>query len=203
MIDQTIDLGNQILKQLPSNNKPYQNLTERLRNFDGDWGNSEELFSWFVAIIALEATSRGNYGIGSAIVNEQGLLICYSGNQVFHPSFRSDGHAEMMVLNNFEADCINKFKLSSCILYTSLESCPMCLTRAISSQIGSVLHVADDHLGGMTRQRQSLPSVWQKLQSEKIYRQANCSDILRKIALDIFLSNVEQLNQNLSNRSQT
>ena len=51
---------------------------------------------------ALAAAREGNFGIGAVIVDPNGEIICSGHNQVFHPRFRSDGHAEMVVMSRFE-----------------------------------------------------------------------------------------------------
>src|SRR5262245_48002812 len=51
---------------------------------------------------ALVAAQRGNYGVGAVLVNPGGSVVSKGQNTVFYPHFRSDLHAEMVVMNAFE-----------------------------------------------------------------------------------------------------
>jgi hypothetical protein len=51
---------------------------------------------------ALVAALRGNYGVGALLVDPQGTIVARGQNAVFSPYFRSDLHAEMVVMNTFE-----------------------------------------------------------------------------------------------------
>ena len=51
---------------------------------------------------ALVAALRGNYGVGALLVDPQGTIVARGQNAVFSPYFRSDLHAEMVVMNIFE-----------------------------------------------------------------------------------------------------
>jgi len=53
-------------------------------------------------------------------------------NLMYSPHFRSDLRGEMLVINFFEEEHSGTITLESYTLYTSLESCPMCLIRFIS-----------------------------------------------------------------------
>jgi len=46
--------------------------------------------------------ASGNFGVGCIIVDVYGNVIVQGHNEVFHPYFRSDRHAEMVVMREFE-----------------------------------------------------------------------------------------------------
>jgi tRNA(Arg) A34 adenosine deaminase TadA len=51
---------------------------------------------------ALAAAGMGNYGVGAVLVDPNGYVVEQGRNSVFFPHFRSDLHAEMVVMNAFE-----------------------------------------------------------------------------------------------------
>ena len=71
---------------------------------------------------SLKAIENGNFGVGAILVNDEGSIVCRGQNRVFSQS-RSDLHAEMDLLNNFEkmhreeSRELNK----KMVLFTSLE----------------------------------------------------------------------------------
>jgi len=161
----------------------------------------DDEFAWLSCIFALKAVYRGNFGVGSVIVNSIGELISFGHNEVFYPYFRSDRHAEMVVMNKFEEKYHNLSNFSGFTLYTSLESCPMCLVRLISSGIKRIYHIASDETGGMTnRMEESLPEDWLELAKGQDFGPAVCSTVLSNTAKEIFLSNANQLFEKLKSR---
>src|SRR5690242_5162589 len=51
---------------------------------------------------ACSALGEGNFGIGALLVDPDGKTVLRKHNQVFKPYFRSDAHAEMVVVREFE-----------------------------------------------------------------------------------------------------
>ena len=66
-------------------------------------------------------SGRGGFGPIRVIVEGH--------NHVHIDGFHSDLHAEMVVMNEFERDLAGPIDLSKHIMVTSLETCPMCMTR--------------------------------------------------------------------------
>jgi len=116
-----------------------------------------------------------------------GKIVCRGQNRVFSQS-RSDLHAEMDLLNIFEAQNGEKSRelTKGLILFSSLESCPMCLCRIITAGIPKVYHAADDKNGGMVHLYGNLPPVWHKISAGRIFEAADCADELRELAEQIF-----------------
>jgi tRNA(adenine34) deaminase len=138
---------------------------------------------------AYEALISGNFGIGAVLVNKSsGNVILKAHNSVFHPFFRSDMHAEMNLLTQYE----NLMKGKSgeiykdLVLYTSLEPCPMCLTRILISGISEVHYLASDSEGGMVSVMDTYPKIWQEFLKDKIIEKAVCSPDLESLAFDTF-----------------
>lgn len=188
-----VQQGIAVLERIRPASEAHFSFKQQLLAYCSKTQDQENAQSWFVCAVALEAAVLGNFGVGAALFNEDHCLLEYAGNEFFMPRFRSDGHAEMMVLNKFEENQKIRTDLTKATLVTSLESCPMCLTRLISAQVGKVFHVADDNIGGMTRKRFTLPGVWQALQVGMDFRQAACTDELKALALAIFLSDIDAL----------
>ena len=114
---------------------------------------------------AISAAKSGTFGVGAILVhNETGTVMYRGQNKVFSES-RSDLHAEMDVLNIFETEHKGKSRkrIKEFALFTSLESCPMCLCRLITSGLMEVYHVADDKGGGMVHLYDQLPPVWKAM----------------------------------------
>jgi cytosine deaminase len=72
------------------------------------------------------------------------------------------------------------------VLYTSVEPCPMCLTRIINSGIKEVRYAAVDETGGMATRFQDLPPFWKDLAEGISLKQAECSPELKTIARKLF-----------------
>jgi cytosine deaminase len=127
-------------------------------------------------------------------------MVAKGENQMFAPRFRSEAHAEMVVMNDFERRQKEVSHLARYTLFTSLESCPMCFVRLVSAGVGTVIHVATDALGGMVTQQKVLPAVWRQLAANRSYREASCARELKELAVQIFALNRTRLNKKLGNR---
>jgi len=150
---------------------------------------------------AIDAAKSGTYGVGAILVhNETGKIMYRGKNKVFSES-RSDLHAEMDVLNAFEIE--NKENSRELIkeytMFSSLESCPMCLCRIITSGLQDVHHIADDEGGGMVHLYSQLPPVWQDISEGRTFEKADCSDELSAIAEQVFLLTAD-LDSRISNK---
>lgn len=151
---------------------------------------------------AYQAIEEGNFGIGCVILDPKNNIIVRGHNHVFHPYFRSDGHGEMVAMNAFEENNPHITSMRGYSLITSLESCPMCMARLISSGIETILHIANDSEAGMVHQMEKLPNVWQSLTAppRQRWKQARCSPLLKQLATNIFLFNVRELDEKLRSR---
>jgi len=146
---------------------------------------------------AIYAAESGSFGVGAVLVDEQtGEIVCRGHNKVFI-DHRSDLHAEMDLLNSFENlhSSYSRELLKSLTLYTSLESCPMCLCRIITSGVPRVRHLADDERGGMVHLYRQLPPIWQEISKDRVFEKADCSEELSELALQIFLATANLDNQ--------
>lgn len=149
---------------------------------------------------AIQGSTAYNGGIGACLVNEaNGEVVERGHNRQYEPYFRSDLHAEMDVLNRYEdrmkvtriydphdSHFSNPRNKQGLILYTSLEPCPMCLTRIINSGIKKVYYAALDEDGGMAHRFEDLPPFWQTLAQGMTIEPARCSPDLRILAIKLF-----------------
>ena len=160
----------------------------------------DDVYIWMTIILALKAADIGNFGVGSVLVDGNGNVVAAGHNKVFEPYFRSDLHAEMVVMSQFEDENQDITNLENYTLYTSLESCPMCLARLITSGVGTILHAASDIDGGMVHKIMDLPPTWRTLSERQVFNQAKCSQKMINIAGDIINYSVNQLNSRLEQR---
>jgi cytosine deaminase len=149
---------------------------------------------------ALEAARTGNYGVGAVLVDPEGRIVARGRNSVFFPRFRSDLHAEMVVLNAFEERHPRSKHMRGYTLVCSLEPCPMCLARLLVAGVQTVKFLARDDLAGMVGHRGKFPAAWRRLWRRQEFVRADVSDGLKRFALDVFLLNLEACRRRLLSR---
>lgn len=149
---------------------------------------------------ALAAARAGNYGVGAVLIDPTGEVIERGQNQAFYPIFRSDLHAEMVVMNSFEEKFPDVDNMRGYTLICSLEPCPMCIARLLIAGVQTVKFLARDELGGMVTHMQHLPWAWKRLSERQEFVLADVSEGLRQFAQDVFLINLDHLRQKLWSR---
>lgn len=194
------NLGEKILEKIGSQNKELVYWKNWLQNYEFLAQYPEDSYAWFTNVLALKSVDSGNYGVGSIIVDSKDKLVAMGHNLVYSPSFRSDLHAEMVVLNAFEETNPQITTLKAYTLYTSLESCPMCLIRLISSGIKRVVYASPDPIGGMTDRISQFPHLWRELSEPQVFTKALCSPELSKASNEIMLINAAELLEILKKR---
>ncbi len=75
---------------------------------------------------------------GAVITDKNGNIISNGNNQVIKQKDPTS-HAEMVAIRN-ACKKLDKYDLSDCILYTSCEPCPMCLSAIIWANITEVYY---------------------------------------------------------------
>lgn len=150
-------------------------------------------YAWLSCVLALEAVAQGNFGVGAVLAAADGSIVAAGHNALLHPYFRSDRHAEMVVLDAYEDACRAVAPVDPLTLYTSLEPCPMCFVRLSSSAVSVVRYVAVDAEGGMVRTSAALPVFWQTMAANKQFAPASCAPELVNVALQLFQLNLEAL----------
>jgi len=155
-----------------------------------------------VCQLATQAAGLNTYGVGALLLDEHGEVLVEGHNEVYAGHFRSDLHAEMVVINRFEADHREIHNLRGHTLVTSLEPCPMCMTRLIFAGVGTVLHVCPDPLGGMVEHKESLPPVFREISAElsQVWGLAECSETLRDAAFQIWDESRADLDRRIVSR---
>lgn len=156
----------------------------------------DDTYGLIVVKKALESIKEGSGGIGACIVDSaSGDIVEYGRNRQYTTYFRSDLHAEMDLLNRYEDRVkktnnlkkgINARECKDLVLISSVEPCPMCLTRIINSGIKTILYVVEDLQGGMVTRLDSLPPFWKGFAADREFRLADCSPELKQISLDLF-----------------
>ena len=149
---------------------------------------------------ALAAARLGNYGVGAVLVDPRGSVVEQGRNSAFHPRFRSDLHAEMVVMNAFEDRYPDVDTMRGYELICSLEPCPMCVARLLITGVQTVKFLVYDELGGMVSHMRHLPKAWKRLGKRQAFMHADVSEDLRQFALDVFLLNLEACRQKLWSR---
>jgi tRNA(Arg) A34 adenosine deaminase TadA len=154
--------------------------------------SDHDVFSWLSVIQSLIASSKNTFGVGAVIVDMNGEVIVEGHNQVFNPYFRSDLHAEMVVLTALEDIRKSDQPPINYTLYTSLEPCMMCLGRSIFSRIGHLYFVAKDLHGGVINNAH-IPFTFANLMEQQVIKEANCPLSLKNISSKIVAFSVQKL----------
>ena len=189
----------QTLYGLPS--RSAQELADAINSYQTNVEDyPDEEFGLLSCRLAYQAVQLGNFGIGCVLVDSSGNIVEQGFNELFNPYFRSDRHGEMVVMDTFEENNKSITSMADYTLYTSLESCPMCLARLITSGVGTVKYVSPDLTGGMVHLMTNLPKIWQIFAARQKFPQASVPSLLVQLAFDIFKLNADELNSKIVNR---
>jgi tRNA(adenine34) deaminase len=143
---------------------------------------------------AIAARREGSGGIGACLIREStGEVVLRGHNRQFTPYWRSDMHAEMDLMDRYEDSMRilknsgrNPRNMEDLVLFSSVEPCPMCLTRIINTGLKKAWYAAADPTGGMVHKLEDLPSFWKELAQGNLYAEANCSPAMKEIAEHLF-----------------
>ena len=164
----------------------FENLTNRFSEYVPDPKYKHDSFIIRCLRQAFVAAEEGNFGVGAILVDNLKGSVLQARNKVFHPYFRTDRHAEMEVITKFEMSSKGAVVPASYTLFSSLEPCPMCLTRILISGVGTTFYAAANKAGGMGGLLCHLPVTLQRYAEQKVIGPADCSPVLRSIAWQVF-----------------
>jgi cytosine deaminase len=185
--------------QNKTRNPDFNEIEKKINAFVPDKQYPDDPFVLVAVREALAGARESNGGIGACLVQEStGKIVEVGHNRQFEPYFRSDLHAEMDLLTRYEEkikarksnnpseSMEEQRRMKGLILYTSMEPCPMCLSRIINARLAKTFYAAPDPSGGMAHKLKDLPAFWQELASGHVYEPASCSPELTAIAKDLF-----------------
>ncbi len=89
------------------------------------------------------AFSRGDVPVGALIVHNNNILSSGSDKKLNDPT----EHAEMIAIRD-ASHKLQKWNLSGCTLYVTLEPCPMCAGACVNSRISRVVYGAKNYKSG-------------------------------------------------------
>ncbi len=186
-------LGDRLIEDNRPRDSRQQALRDRLRAYAAEgFSCPGDEAGWAACVLAYASLCGGNFGIGALIVDDAGRVYAHGHNEICAPRFRSDAHAEMVVISDFETRWPNVRK-TGLSLYTSLEPCPMCYTRILISGLSRVFYVADDEAGGMVRRRHLMPDYWRAMENRCRFERAPVRAPLPALAVDILDYNLDEL----------
>lgn len=105
--------------------------------------------------LAQTAGEHGDIPVGAVIINSNGELIAEGENRKERDQDPT-AHAEIIALRA-AAQKLQTWRLSECILYVTLEPCPMCAGAIVHARIGVVVYGADDPKTGALRTVLNIP----------------------------------------------
>ena len=115
---------------------------------------------------------------GAVIVDENNNIISNGNNQVLNQKDPT-AHAEIVAIRE-ACKKLNTYDLSNCILYTSCEPCPMCLSAIIWANIKKVYYGCTKEDADKIGFRDNL--IYEYLEGQS--KTSNKEDILKIIAMD-------------------
>ncbi|MDW3652494.1 MAG: hypothetical protein R8P61_35785 [Bacteroidia bacterium] len=187
--------GREILEALPLSYPGIEEKRALLLDWESNWQLEDDSYVWLSCVEALFGVSEGNFGVGAILVDEKGDILIQGHNHSFKPDYRSDLHAEMVVLNEWESHLSGPLenKDNGLRLFSSLEPCPMCFTRLLYSEIKGIHYAAEDDLGGMQRYVEHMPPFFRSVAKRHNLSRAKASPALLQIAGEIMDLNKESL----------
>lgn len=106
--------------------------------------------------LAETAGNAGDVPVGAVIVDSQGKAIAEAANRRERDRDPT-AHAEVLALRA-AGTALNTWRLDDCILYVTLEPCPMCAGALVLARLGMLVYGADDPKAGAIRSVLNLPN---------------------------------------------
>ncbi len=160
-------------------------LRTEAETFGGGIGNPSADPGVVAVLEAIEAGLEGNAAVGAVLVGPDGTIAHADHNRMFSPYFRSDFHAEMVLLTGFE-ESHRDAELRGYTLISSLEPCEMCMIRIINSGVSVVRWVAADVGKGAITGPNELAAHWRRLAESQDIAALDCPPRLAEISLRAF-----------------
>jgi len=153
------------------------NEAEALRKSNCSVGFQNELLA---GCLALQAAVEGDFGVGAVLLNRELRVVGMAKNTVFSAQ-NTSRHAEMNLISGHHIDRLtltdNHHDLEAATLISSLEPCPMCLSRISMTPIGRTIYLSPDLGGGMVSRKEQLPEVWQGFLKGKEFKKTDFDDL--------------------------
>ena len=111
---------------------------------------------------ARRAEAAGDVPVG-AVIERGGQLVAAAHNQreqLGDPT----AHAEMIAITQ-AAEAVGNWRLSGCVLYVTLEPCPMCAGAILQARLPGIVYGADDPKAG------AVASLYQLLADPRLNHQ--------------------------------
>jgi tRNA(Arg) A34 adenosine deaminase TadA len=153
---------------------------------------SDDKYAKAANLQALKSVIKGGYGIGSVLINEKGKIIVAAHNTQIQ-KHRSDLHAEMTLLTNFEESRLAKQYVNiyvykpGLIVFSSAEPCPMCFIR-INTTGADTKYCTPGPDDGMVSRVDYLPPAWKEMAMKRKVSIGDCSPVMQKISHLLFYS---------------
>jgi tRNA(Arg) A34 adenosine deaminase TadA len=152
----------------------------------------DDLFAKESILQTIIGFKEGGYGIGAILVDSKGNII-FKGHNSQIQKHRSDLHAEMTLLTDFEDNPVAKKYMNGYVykpgltVYSSAEPCPMCIIRLASARV-ETKYCCPGPDDGMANRIDCLPSYWSDLVKKYPCKKAVSAPVLQKIAHLMFYS---------------
>ncbi len=153
---------------------------------------SDDIYAKAANLQALKSVMQGGYGIGSVLINKEGKIIAAAHNSQMQ-KHRSDLHAEMTLLTNFEESRLAKEYVNiyvykpGLIVFSSAEPCPMCYIR-INTTGADTKYCTPGPDDGMASRTDFLPPAWKEMALKRKVSLGNCSPVMQKMSHLLFYS---------------
>lgn len=138
---------------------------------------SNDVFFMEKAIEAAKQTSK-DVPVGAIIVKNNEIITSFHNEKEIKNDVTA--HAEILCLKR-AADIFNNWRLTDCILYVTLEPCPMCAAAIINSHISKVVFGSYDLLYGALGSKLNLLNIYNsKMEVKGGILQNECDKLLEE-----------------------
>jgi tRNA(Arg) A34 adenosine deaminase TadA len=170
----------------------FQKINVYLTAFQPSAIYTDDVYAKAANLQALKSLMQGGYGIGSVLINQEGKIIAAAHNSQIQ-KHRSDLHAEMTLLTNFEESRLAKQYVNiyvykpGLIVFSSAEPCPMCFIR-INTTGADTKYCTPGPDDGMASRTDFLPPAWKEMALKRKVSLGNCSPEMQKLSHLLFFS---------------